>query len=527
MLRPGTRDDTYEDYQRDVERFQQRRDGGAEARSASLPPDFLGEERGLRSSHLTHLGGFRREYLHRKRKETDEPQPTGTEETSNESGDCSPPVPTTNSSSYLLALEIQDQMSYIAFFVADIGDDELPGRQTRLLVDSLPPPPAGPKKKMSLVKACFSTFKAFIATGILFMPQAVTNAGWGWAVILMSGSCVISTCGVLLLGECHQNCNLSYPLMGRKAYGGWGYFLIAGQVALSQFGFCTSYFIFMSSTLRRVFETWNLAAPPTGLMLLGIALLLTPLGWIRRISRMKVSNLIGDAIILFAIGVVAVAAVSTLCEQGVSPEVVAFAPPERVLVFAGTAVYAFEGIALVIPIREGMERPELFSSMLVGMMLLFVVILTGFGILGYCAWGTAVQTVVLNELSGPFGSLVQISYIFAVVCTFPIAMFPTFTICEAKLFGDFPPSSRRKWLKNAFRMAVTLLMGLLAYQMAAYLPIFISMLGSFCSIPLAILFPAMLHLKIVGDAPILAWSLIVIGMVLIPLTLYVDILGML
>ena len=27
--------------------------------------------------------------------------------------------------------------------------------------------------------------------------------------------------------------------------------------------------------------------------------------------------------------------------------------------------------------------------------------------MGYCAWGNAVQTVVLNELSGTFGSLIQ------------------------------------------------------------------------------------------------------------------------
>ncbi|OLQ05828.1 hypothetical protein AK812_SmicGene10925 [Symbiodinium microadriaticum] len=52
-----------------------------------------------------------------------------------------------------LANEIRDQMSYIAFFVADMGDGD-EGRQTRLLADSLPPPQQAPKKKMSLAKAC-------------------------------------------------------------------------------------------------------------------------------------------------------------------------------------------------------------------------------------------------------------------------------------------------------------------------------------------------------------------------------------
>lgn len=529
MLRPGTRDDAYEDYQRDVERFQQKRSGNGEpspTRSSSLPPDFLGEDRGLRPSQLTHLGGFRREYLHRKRRDETEPQNAAIPDRIELSPGNDVAIPLeTNTSSYELANEIRDQMSYIAFFVADMGDGD-EGRQTRLLADSLPPPQQAPKKKMSLAKACLSTFKAFIATGILFMPQAVTNAGWAWAVLLMSGSCIISTTGVLLLGQCHQHCNMSYPLMGQKAYGGLGYSLIAGQVAFSQFGFCTSYFIFINTTLQKVLMTWSLPVPPTEAIILTISLVMTPMGWIRRISKMKLANLIGDVIILASIAVVAVSAAATLSEKGVSQEVVAFAPPERVMIFAGTAVYAFEGIALVIPIREGMERPELFSGMVVGMMLLFVVILTGFGILGYFAWGNSVQTVVLNELSGGFGSLVQICYVLAVVCGYPLAIFPTFTICEAKLFGDFPPTLRRKWLKNVFRTALTFGMGLLAYTMAAYLPIFISMLGSFCSIPLAIIFPAMLHLRIVGDAFVLDWVLIVIGCSLIPMTLYVDIMGM-
>ena len=45
-------------------------------------------------------------------------------------------------------------------------------------------------------------------------------------------------------------------------------------------------------------------------------------------------------------------------------------PATRVLIFAGTSVYAFEGIALVIPIRESMEKPEYFPHMLVAWMML-------------------------------------------------------------------------------------------------------------------------------------------------------------
>ena len=532
MHRPGTGADTYEDYQRDIERYQQRKRSDQKAqvpatsvRSSSLPPDFLGEERGIRSSQLTHLGGFRREYLHRKRRDSNEGLPLPSETDSNTLS-LPPEAETSSQASLMLAAEIEDQMSYMAFLVADMVDDST-GRQMRLLAaDALPNPGVSAsvqKKKMSVAKACVSTFKAFIATGILFMPQAMTNAGWGWAILLMAFSCIISTTGILLLGQCHQHHNVSYPLLGRKAFGSYGYFLIAGQVAFSQFCFCASYYIFISATIQNLFANHHMVPPSTLNIMLVVWCCLTPLGWIRRIGKMKVVNLIGDAIIIIAILSVAATAIFKIWRDGVSNEIVAFAPPSRVLIFAGTSVYAFEGIALVIPIHEGMEKPEYFPHMLVGMMLFFVVFLTGFGVLGYFAWGNDVKPVALNELPGTVGIVIQLLYILAIFCGYPLCIFPTFAILESRLFSDGPPTLKRKWLKNLGRTLLTFLMGAFAYQMSAYLSVFISMLGSFCSIPLAIIFPAMLHLKLVKDSPKLDWALVVIGSLLVPLTLYVDI----
>eukprot|EP00434_Breviolum_minutum_P011509 symbB.v1.2.010147.t1/scaffold660.1/size175713/4 len=513
----------YEDYQRDIERYQQRKNGkngkngeveGYSVRSNSLPPDFLGEESGIsgiRPSQLTHLGGFRREYLHRKR---DSAVPVS------EDPNTRSEVETNSQTTLMLAAEIEDQMSYMAF-LADMDDDS-PGRQMRLLADALPEL-RPQKKKMSVAKACVSTFKAFIATGILFVPQAMTNAGWGWAILLMTFSCIISTIGILLLAQCHQHHSVSYPLLGRKAFGGYGYFLIAGQVAFSQFCFCSSYYIFISTTIQNLYANHHLVAPSTLAIMLVVCCCLTPLGWIRRIGKMKVVNLIGNTIIIISILSVAATAVVKLWRDGVSKDVVIFAPPSRVLIFAGTSVYAFEGIALVIPIREGMEKPEYFPHMLVGMMLFFVVFLTGFGILGYFAWGNDVKPVALNELPGNIGVAIQLFYILAIFCGYPLAIFPTFAVLESRLFSSGPPTLARKWSKNLFRTSLTLLMGAFAYQMSEYLSLFISMLGSFCSIPLAIIFPAMLHLKLISDNPKLDWTLIAIGSVLVPMTLFVDI----
>lgn len=57
--------------------------------------------------------------------------------------------------------------------------------------------------------------------------------------------------------------------------------------------------------------------------------------------------------------------------------------------------------------------------------------------------------------------LLRILYFFAIACGFPLAIFPTFTIVESKLFNDGPSTYRRKWLKNLSRTFLTFLMGIL------------------------------------------------------------------
>ena len=70
-------------------------------------------------------------------------------------------------------------------------------------------------------------------------------------------------------------------------------------------------------------------------------------------------------------------------------------------------------------------------------MLFFVVFLTGFGVLGYFAWGNHVKAVALNELPGTLGMLIQLLYIMAIFCGYPLAAcFMNF--CLKMLEGSSP-----------------------------------------------------------------------------------------
>jgi proton-coupled amino acid transporter len=64
----------------------------------------------------------------------------------------------------------------------------------------------------------------------------------------------------------------------------------------------------------------------------------------------------------------------------------------------GTAVFAFEGIGLVIPITESMREPQKFPRALTGVMFTISILFAGAGVLGYAAYGKDIQTVVIVNL---------------------------------------------------------------------------------------------------------------------------------
>lgn len=68
--------------------------------------------------------------------------------------------------------------------------------------------------------------------------------------------------------------------------------------------------------------------------------------------------------------------------------------------FFGTAIFAFEGIALVLPLQNEMKKPEDFSKTfgVLNLGMVFIVTLfTAFGFVGYLKWGEAVEgSMTLN-----------------------------------------------------------------------------------------------------------------------------------
>lgn len=100
----------------------------------------------------------------------------------------------------------------------------------------------------------------------------------------------------------------------------------------------------------------------------------------------------------------------------------------QMALYFGTVLFSFEGIALVLPLRNAMKKPEKFSGALgvlnIGMgIIAFLFIFTGF--FGYLRWGEEVAgSLTLNvPITTWYGQLVKISASLGVFFGYPLQFY--------------------------------------------------------------------------------------------------------
>ena len=106
------------------------------------------------------------------------------------------------------------------------------------------------QKKLGPYATAFTIFKGFVCTGILYMPSDFVNGGYGFSVITIFSSLILTLyCAKLLLDVYESVGGGSLPDLGYKVYGKPG--KIAVDIALfsSQFGFVAAYIYFIASQI--------------------------------------------------------------------------------------------------------------------------------------------------------------------------------------------------------------------------------------------------------------------------------------
>jgi proton-coupled amino acid transporter len=161
--------------------------------------------------------------------------------------------------------------------------------------------------------------------------------------------------------------------------------------------------------------------------------------------------------------------------------------------------FVFEGsITLIVPLQEAVfheEDKKKFPAVNQVVTSWIVVFYIFFAISCWAAFGDTVKTALTASLpEGGFSAAVQFVYSLAVIFTFPLQAFPALEVV-------FHPSDKTRSIikRNILASIVISLLGVVAYLAIDYLGNVVSLLGSLVGIPIALIYPPLMHNRMVKN----------------------------
>jgi proton-coupled amino acid transporter len=358
----------------------------------------------------------------------------------------------------------------------------------------------------SNVKSFFTLLKAFVGTGIMFLPKAFKNGGMLFSSItLLTVAAVTMGCFQLLL-QCRSRYGGGYGELGEAIGGRRLRSLILTSITISQIGFVCAGLIFTADNYKSFLAavTPSTSVPLSTDALIAIQVVaLIPMSFIRNISKLGPAALLADVFILIGLTYIYWYDISFLSRNGGFNESIELFNPRDFTLTIGSAIFTFEGIGLILPIQSSMKHPENFNKLLGIVMLIITIIFTSVGVLCYGTFGEKVGVEVINNFpqTSKLVNAVQFLYATAVMVGEPVQLFPALRIIEGKIFGyrSGKKDGMTKWKKNGFRMSMVILAGLISAVGASDLDKFVALIGSFACVPLVYIYPAYLHYKGVAE----------------------------
>ncbi|XP_055141559.1 proton-coupled amino acid transporter 3 isoform X2 [Symphalangus syndactylus] len=383
--------------------------------------------------------------------------------------------------------------------------------------------PAG-EAGLSMMQTLIHLLKCNIGTGLLGLPLAIKNAGLLVGPVSLLAIGVLTVHCMVILLNCAQHLSqrlqktfVNYgeatmysletcPNTWLRTHAVWGRYTVSFLLVITQLGFCSVYFMFMADNLQQMMEeahvTSNICKPREILTLTPILdirfymLIILPF----LISLVFIQNL--RALSIFS----TLANISTLGSMALIFEYIMQGIPypsnlplmanwKTFLLFFGTAVFTFEGVGMVLPLKNQMKHPQQFSFVLYLGMSIVIILSILLGTLGYMKFGSDTQaSIILNLPNCWLYQLVKLMYSIGIFFTYalqfhvPAEIIIPFAISQvSESWAPFVDLSVRSAL-----VCLTCVSAILIPR----LDLVISLVGSVSSSALALIIPALLEIVI-------------------------------
>ncbi|KAL4683809.1 hypothetical protein H8959_021503 [Pygathrix nigripes] len=383
--------------------------------------------------------------------------------------------------------------------------------------------PAG-EAGLSTMQTLIHLLKCNIGTGLMGLPLAMKNAGLLVGPVSLLAIGVLTVHCMVILLNCAQHLSqrlqktfVNYeeatmysletcPNTWLRTHAVWGRYTVSFLLIITQLGFCSVYFMFMADNLQQMVEeahvTSNICQPRETLALTPIldirVYMLTILPFLILlvfIQNLKVLSVFSTLASITTVG--SMALIFEYIMQGIPypSNLPLMANWKTFLLFFGTAIFTFEGVGMVLPLKNQMKHPQQFSFVLYLGMSIVIILYIFLGTLGYMKFGSDTQaSITLNLPNCWLYQSVKLMYSIGIFFTYalqfhvPAEIIIPFAVSQVSeswaLFADL-----------SVRSALVCLTCVSAILIPR-LDLVISLLGSVSSSVLALIIPALLEIVI-------------------------------
>ncbi|XP_043261483.1 proton-coupled amino acid transporter 1 isoform X1 [Colletes gigas] len=278
-------------------------------------------------------------------------------------------------------------------------------------------------------------------------------------------------------------------------------------LCITQLGFCCVYFVFIATNMKQVGDVYGVQMNVHEHM----AVILIPIllsTWIRNLKYLvPISSL---ANFLVAAGYIATMYIMCYDLPPIH-ERRYIADWHNLPLFFGTVIYSFEGITLVLPLKNEMKKPSNFNKTLgvlnVGMVIVGAMFVA-MGFMSYLKYGEAVAGSVTLNLEktevvdgknvvdhSSLPQCIKIAISLSILLTYALQFYVPVAIMWPKIVEQFGPFTWPVLSETVFRSVLCFLTFVLA-EAIPKLGLFISLVGAVSSTALALIFPPIIEMVV-------------------------------
>lgn len=344
--------------------------------------------------------------------------------------------------------------------------------------------------------------KLYLGVGILAFPFGFKNCGLHFTAFFIVVVTIINTYSQMIQVDCKnqfgKKCK-TYSDLAEHIYGRAGRQFAAFHIISLTVMCCMAYVLFFIEQLDWVLihSTEGVWSDNKNFLFVIAIMILTLIYLCESMKTLSFISMFAMSVLTVGLCLVMFGAADNITTPKYDKTIQVW-NPWGIFYFFGTAIFAFEGNAVILEVHHQCDDKPKFKLQLVVATTLVLIFYLALGMFCYVAFGQFTKPfILLNMAPNGLNYIVQLLYVIGILCTSPLLMVPVFKILEHSSFYDLFPE--KEYFPNSKRiiMRQTVMMG---YAIIAYfipnLNQFLNFIGGINGTFLVFIMPVMFYLKV-------------------------------